>query len=96
MNLIWFFILSRFADVATTALNYVRFGGDVAEMSSINFKLMSLGLCYFLVYQIVVTGVILIFIDKLPNKISKIVLKAFSYISLIVSISNFVTFLLIK
>ena len=95
-KLSWWFIFSRCLDLITTGLNYVKFGKDIAEVSPINSLFMSWGFTYFVIYQLAITGVLLFFFDRLPKNIGNSVLKIFTWISLLISASNLITYLIIK
>jgi hypothetical protein len=95
-KLSWWFIFSRCLDLITTGLNYIKFGKDIAEVSPINSLFMSWGFIYFVVYQLAITGVLLFFFDRLPKNIGNSVLKIFTWISLLISASNLITYLIIK
>ena len=83
------FVISRITDVITTLLSVKRYGVDL-ELSSINRSLLQSNL--FIPYQALIALILVLIVLKHPNKIVMTVLKVFTVLSLVVSVSNLIIY----
>jgi len=87
-------ILSRTLDTISTLLNVLKWGIDV-EANLVMLWLLEKGLIFFIVYQIIMTGLMLILWLKC-GRIVRTIIKIFVILSFVFSILNLIYYFLIK